>query len=45
LQARALPFDPLIPNEATIAAMKVARAGKLQTVTPDQLRAVLDADD
>jgi DNA-damage-inducible protein J len=41
----ALPFDPLIPNEATIAAMKDARAGKLETVTLDQLQAVLDADD
>lgn len=25
----ALPFDPLIPNEATIAAMKEARSGNL----------------
>lgn len=25
---KALPFDPLIPNEETIQAMKVARAGK-----------------
>jgi DNA-damage-inducible protein J len=41
----ALPFDPLIPNEATIAAMKDARAGKLETVTLDQLQAELDADD
>ena len=41
----ALPFDPLIPNETTIAAMKDARAGKLEMVTQDQLQAVLDADD
>ena len=41
----ALPFDPLIPNEATIAAMKDARVGKLESVTLDQLQAVLDADD
>jgi DNA-damage-inducible protein J len=41
---RALPFDPLIPNEVTIAAMKDARNGKLETVTLDQLQAVLDAD-
>jgi DNA-damage-inducible protein J len=41
----ALPFDPLIPNETTIAAMKAARAGELETVTLDQLQAVLDVDD
>jgi DNA-damage-inducible protein J len=28
----ALPFDPLIPNETTIAAMMEARAGNLQRV-------------
>jgi DNA-damage-inducible protein J len=27
---RALPFDPLMPNETTIAAMKEARAGNLK---------------
>jgi DNA-damage-inducible protein J len=26
---KALPFDPLVPNEETIAAMREARAGKL----------------
>ena len=26
---RALPFEPLVPNEKTIAAMREARAGKL----------------
>jgi len=26
---KALPFDPLVPNEATIAAMKEARRGGL----------------
>ena len=26
---KALPFEPLAPNKATIAAMKEARAGKL----------------
>jgi len=26
---RALPFDPLVPNEKTIEAMKEARQGKL----------------
>lgn len=42
---KALPFDPLIPNETTIAAMREARAGNLETVTLDQLQAELDADD
>jgi DNA-damage-inducible protein J len=28
-QEKALPFEPLIPNPATIAAMKEARTGKL----------------
>ena len=41
----ALPFDPLIPNETTVAAMKDARAGKLETVTIEQLQAALDEDD
>ena len=29
---QALPFDPLIPNATTIAAMKEARAGNLPRV-------------
>lgn len=41
----ALPFDPLVPNETTIAAMKEARVGNLETVTLSDLQAVLDADD
>ena len=40
----ALPFEPLVPNAATIAAMKAARAGKLESVTLAELQAVLDAD-
>ena len=40
----ALPFDPLIPNATTIAAMMEARRGKLEPVTLDELQAVLDAD-
>ena len=40
-----LPFNPLIPNEKTVEAMKEARRGNLETVTLDQLQAVLDADD
>lgn len=42
---KALPFEPLIPNETTIAAMLAARRGETETVTLDQLQAVLDADD
>ena len=40
---KALPFEPLAPNDATIKAMKEARRGKLETVTLDDLQAVLDA--
>ena len=42
---KALPFEPLIPNEATIAAMKEARDGKLETVTLDDLQSAIDAND
>jgi DNA-damage-inducible protein J len=42
---KALPFEPLIPNAKTIAAMKDARMGKAQVVTLDELQAVFDADD
>jgi DNA-damage-inducible protein J len=42
---KALPFEPLIPNEATIAAMKEAREGNLETVTLDNLQSVIDAND
>ncbi|MCK9365870.1 MAG: type II toxin-antitoxin system RelB/DinJ family antitoxin [Metallibacterium scheffleri] len=41
---KALPFEPLIPNAETIAAVKQARRNNLQTVTLDGLQAVLDAD-
>ena len=40
---KALPFEPLIPNKKTLAAMKEARSGKLEAVTLDELQAVLDA--
>jgi DNA-damage-inducible protein J len=40
---KALPFEPLIPNKKTLAAMKEARSGKLESVTLDELQAVLDA--
>jgi len=43
---KALPFEPLTPNAATIAAMKEARAGKLKSfASVDALMADLDADD
>jgi DNA-damage-inducible protein J len=42
-QDKALPFEPLIPNKKTLAAMKEARAGKLEAVTLDELQAVLNA--
>ena len=41
---KALPFEPLIPNQASIAAMKEAREGKLETVTLDDLQAVFNAN-
>ena len=42
----ALPFDPLIPNATTVAAMKEARAGKLPRVNSiDELKTALRADD
>ena len=35
---KALPFEPLIPNEKTIKAMRQARSGKgLERVTLEQL--------
>ena len=41
-----LPFEPLIPNETTIAAMREARAGNLPRVnTVDELLAELHAGD
>jgi DNA-damage-inducible protein J len=43
---QALPFDPLVPNAETIAAMKEARAGKLKSFdSVEALMAELDADD
>ena len=42
----ALPFDPLIPNAVTIAAMKEARTGNLPRASSiAELRAALNADD
>jgi DNA-damage-inducible protein J len=43
---KALPFEPLVPNEETIEAMKEARRGKLPAfVTVDDLMTDLNADD
>lgn len=43
---KALPFDPLVPNEETIAAMRAARRGELVTVgSPECLFESLNADD
>jgi DNA-damage-inducible protein J len=43
---RALPFQPLIPNDETIEAMKAARRGELETAdSPQNLLHRLNADD
>jgi DNA-damage-inducible protein J len=43
---KALPFEPLVPNEETIEAIKAARRGELTTVASiDDLLASLNADD
>jgi DNA-damage-inducible protein J len=42
---KALPFDPLIPNDETIAAMREAREGKLKSFDSiDALMADLNAE-
>ena len=41
-----LPFEPLVPNAETVAAMEAARRGDLVTVSDvDRLMADLHADD
>jgi DNA-damage-inducible protein J len=43
---KALPFEPLVPNEETVEAIKAARRGELTAVgSVDELFASLDADD
>lgn len=37
---KALPFEPLVPNETTIAAMREARAGKTRRF--DSVDALMD---
>jgi DNA-damage-inducible protein J len=41
-----LPFDPLVPNKKTVAAIKEARRGKLKSVKRvEELWKALDAKD
>ena len=43
---KALPFEPLVPNAATIEAMKEARRGGLKSfATVEDLMVDLNADD
>ena len=43
---RALPFQPLIPNDETVEAMKAARRGEVTTVeSPGNLLNRLNEDD
>jgi DNA-damage-inducible protein J len=43
---KALPFEPLVPNAVTIAAMKEARRGRLKSfATVKDLMTDLNADD
>ena len=42
---KALPFEPLVPNTETVAAMKAARRGELTTAgRPASLLTSLNAD-
>jgi DNA-damage-inducible protein J len=43
---KALPFEPLVPNDETIAAMKAARRAQLVTVgSPEELMTKLNEND
>jgi len=45
-QEKALPFEPLVPNETTIAAMREARVGNLKSFdSVKELMADLHAQD
>jgi len=44
-QEGAMPFNPLVPNEETIAAMKEARADLVKVGSVDRLIAEVNADD
>ena len=37
-----LPFEPMAPNAETIAAMKEARRGNLDSVSLDELQVLID---
>jgi DNA-damage-inducible protein J len=42
---KALPFEPMVPNDETIEAMRAARRGELTVAgSPTELLASLDAD-
>jgi DNA-damage-inducible protein J len=44
-QEKSLPFEPLVPNEKTIEAMKAARRGELvETDSPAALLSSLNAE-
>jgi DNA-damage-inducible protein J len=44
-QEKSLPFEPLVPNEKTIEAMKAARRGELvEADSPDALLSSLNAE-
>ena len=46
VREKALPFEPLVPNDETIAAMKAARRGELTKAgKPDHLLEKLNARD
>lgn len=45
-EEKALPFEPLVPNAKTIAAMKAAREGRLKEVNSiDELMDSLNEED
>jgi DNA-damage-inducible protein J len=41
---KALPFEPLVPNQKTIEAMKDVRAGKVDPVSLSDMQAEFDSD-
>ena len=46
VREKALPFEPLVPNDETIEAMKAARRGELTKAgKPDHLLGKLNAGD
>lgn len=45
VKEQALPFEPLIPNKETIAAMRNAKNGKMTSTTIDKLMDSLNEGD